>query len=211
MNLNSEEYLDHKYFTFYMDIPYDKFDEVEGIVKSYDFPEWLIAMETSPRDHIHFLVFTTTIDKNACFNRLVRHYKLKHDTKHGGHRRYGQVKKELTNINKFKKYLAKQGMIRGSESQEALQRYIDEQEITADQGSVLIKKLTTQMSNEAIAYTLKDFDNYQLKLWILKEIIKETKDDYVPSKQMINKVCAIYIRRTKSLEEFYNFIFDYNY
>ena len=207
-SLYIDEHFDHKYFTFYMDIPYDKFDEVEGIVKSYGFPEWLIAMETSPRDHIHFLIFTTTIDKNACFNRLVRHFKLKHDAQHGGHRKYGQVKKDLTNIKKFKRYLAKQGMIRGSESQDILQQYIDEQEYTADSGSAIIKQITNQMQNEILRDNLNEYPNYDLKLWILKEIIKVTQDDYNPSKQMINKICGIFIRRNKPIEDYYEFIFN---
>lgn len=207
--MNLDEYIDHKYFTFFMDISYDKFDEVEGIVKSYNFPEWLIAMETSPRDHIHFLVFTTNTEKNACFNRLIRKYDLKHDAKHGGKRKYGQVKKQLSNIATFKRYLAKQGMIRGSETQEALQRYIDDQEVTVDAGSQLIKKLNSIMSEPEIKSNLMKYPEYDLKLWILKEIIKETKDDYVPSKQLINKVCAIFYRRNKSIEDFYSLIFNY--
>lgn len=189
-----------------MDIPYEHFDDVEGIVKSYDFPEWLIAMETSPRDHIHFLIFSDNNQKNALFNRLCRKYDLKHNKKHGGKRKYGVLRKEITNLEKFKRYLAKEGMIRGSESIEQLEQYIDDQIITSDGASKLVKNILTIM--EECKIQLQDYPDYDLKLWIIKEIFKETKNDYVPSKQLVNKVALIFYRRYKTIEQFYQLLFN---
>lgn len=205
----TEDYKDHKYFTFFMDIKYEDFDKVEGIVKEYSFPEWLIGMETSPRDHIHFLIFTTGNTKTAIFNRLVRTFSyLKHDSKkHGGKRNYGAVTKDLHTIGKFKRYLAKQGMIRGSEKQELLDLYIQDQEVKADQGAILIKQLLETMAE--LKNSLREYPEIELKKWIIKEIFKETNDDYTPSKQMVNKVALIFYRRYKSIDEFYSLLFDY--
>lgn len=204
-----DDYIDHKHFTFYADLPEEKFDEVEGLVKNFDMPEWLIAFESSPRDHMHFLLFTTQKNMNAIRNALNRKYPeyLKNAKTHGGKRNMGVVQKDLKTLDRFKRYLAKQGKIRGSESAETLQRYIDDQYTKADGSAELIKTLIKVMNENA--YSLKQKNEVDLKIWIIKEIFKETNSDYVPSKQMINKVCAIFYRNHKTIDEFYQLIFNY--
>lgn len=124
--------MEHTHQTFFIDYPesendkggpYEFHKKLEQIVKEkYDIEEYLIALETEPRIHYHFIVYTTLGNCINLIQQLVRKYDLKNKSgKHGGKNNYGRVKKPIDNLEKLKIYCCKEKNVLSSYSQETLE------------------------------------------------------------------------------------------
>lgn len=124
------------YKTWYFDELAIHIDEVESILKSYNFPEWLLCHEEfnsegKPKPHYHILVKLGGDGDikpwNAMMSRFKNTYKLLQKNKEyrknnpkGGYSCFGIIKGEIYDPETYKKYLCKDGNIRSNISPETL-------------------------------------------------------------------------------------------
>lgn len=182
------------YKTWFFDESISKFDEVETIIISYSFPEWLICHEKfnsngEPKPHYHILVKLGNDGDikpwNAMMSRIKKHYKLIEKNKllragktKGGTTCFGILKKQLTDIETFKRYLCKDGNVRSNMSEETLKHITQQGQAVARQKEFKVKCLNYVEAWYHKIYKSKFtyepyHDELQIKTLILEFYIQE--------------------------------------
>ena len=134
------------YKTWFMDELEIHLNDIENIIKSYHFPEWLLAHEEYNKQgdlkpHYHILVKLDVKESNAQtvkpwnnllkklktdYKLLERNQELRKKNPKGGATCFGVPKKELYDIETFKRYLCKDGNVRSSMTKETLDKIMQE-------------------------------------------------------------------------------------
>lgn len=183
------------YKTWFMDESIIHYDDIENIIKSYNFPEYLVAHEEynkvgDLKPHYHILVKLEVKDSNAdtvkpwnnLLKKLKTEYKLIEKNKKirelnpkGGRTCFGVPKKELYDIETFKRYLCKDGNVRSNMTKETLEK------ILHDGQSV---KRNTEWREKCLQYVEAQYTDHpttfdtlhnelEIKTYILDFYIKE--------------------------------------
>ena len=189
--------------TFFIDVGLDAFDHIEEYIK-HRYTYYLIAFESQPRDHYHVLLETDTKGRTSALNYFVRKYDLKKtDGKHGGKVKYGAVSKSLETIEKYKRYLCKQGNVRSSEDVQVIEQYIKEGELRYDKNEGLFQKVLKYL-NENIK-GCPEYDD--IRYMIIQQIFNNTDKDYNPSRQFVEKILQVWVRNNRTVKDYMNLIY----
>lgn len=119
-----------KYQMFMAHIPTKDISSVETIIKEYKIGQYLICGETTPYDHLHFMVEMSDETYHAFSKRLFKDkYKLRGRACKGKARQYGKQKK-IRDIEKALAYTCKMykqhpELCKTNMSEETLHKYVE--------------------------------------------------------------------------------------
>jgi len=114
-----------KELMFMAHIDHEHIDYVEETLKNYDIGLYLIGMEKTDYEHLHFIVEMEEKDYHKFSKRVFKDkFNLRGRATQGAPRQYGKIKK-IEDIEKAKAYTVKDGNVRTNMKQEELQKYLD--------------------------------------------------------------------------------------
>lgn len=114
-----------KELMFMAHINHEHIDYVEETLKNYDIGLYLIGMEKTDYEHLHFIVEMEEKDYHKFSKRVFKDkFNLRGRATQGAPRQYGKIKK-IEDIEKAKAYTVKDGNVRTNMKEEDLQKYLD--------------------------------------------------------------------------------------
>lgn len=193
--------MDYTHQTFFIDYPEtarvppcDFHKILEATIKDYDIEEYLLALETDPKYHYHFIVYTSTQNCINLLQHLVRKYGLSNTSgKKGGKRKYGRLKKPIDNLQKLKIYCSKEGNVLSSYSAETLEElYRSSFKKTDNIKSKLVHYLDNYFT---------DLHGYLCSKSIKLQIIKYLQDNKIHIRRSLVDSYYLYYRQTTLKEK----------
>lgn len=197
---------------FMAHIPEDEFDYLEEVLLEYNVVKYLIAHETTPYQHFHFVVeFENEPDKHYHnFSKRVfkDKYKLNGQAKAGKARQYGCLKK-IENLEKMCAYTLKDGNFRTNMEQTDIEKYIKISSETTKYKTfrekllehLQTKKFTNKVPN--YDYFLNHTEEESLEKKVKKEVIHyfiENQETNIKlSKSFIENIYIEYLLKDKTL------------
>lgn len=126
-----------EYIAFMAHIPIKDANDVKDILIEYDIGTYLIGLEESPYEHMHFLVQMREEDYHKFSKRVFKDkYKLRGRAQKGQPRQYGKVKK-IEDLEKMKAYTVKGQNVLTNMSQKDLDSYIEKSFVKAENISMM--------------------------------------------------------------------------
>jgi len=114
-----------KELMFMAHINHEHIDYVEETLKNYDIGLYLIGLEKTDYEHLHFLVEMEDKDYHKFSKRVFKDkFNLRGRATKGAPRQYGKIK-NIEDIEKAKAYTVKDGNVRTNMKDEDLQKYLD--------------------------------------------------------------------------------------
>lgn len=114
-----------KELMFMAHINHEHIDYVEETLKNYDIGLYLIGLEKTDYEHIHFIVEMEEKDYHKFSKRVFKDkFNLRGRATQGAPRQYGKIK-NIEDIEKAKAYTVKDGNVRTNMTEEDLQKYLD--------------------------------------------------------------------------------------
>jgi len=102
----------------------ENFDYLETIIKTYSIGQYIIAAETTPYDHFHFIVYMSNDDYHKFSKRVFKDkYKLKGRASKGNPRQYGKCK-DIRDPTKMMAYTVKDGNFRTDMSKQQIEALV---------------------------------------------------------------------------------------
>lgn len=110
---------------FMAHINHEHIDYVETTLNDYGIGKYIIAMEKTDYEHMHFMVQMSDEDYHKFSKRVFKDkFKLRGRAIKGESRQYGKIHK-IEDIEKAKAYTCKDGNIRTNMTEDEIQKYID--------------------------------------------------------------------------------------
>jgi len=110
---------------FMAHINHEHIDYVETTLNNYGIGNYIIAMEETTYQHMHFIVQMTDDDYHKFSKRVFKDkFKLRGRAIKGEPRQYGKIH-NIEDIEKAKAYTCKDGNLRTNMTDEEIQKYID--------------------------------------------------------------------------------------
>lgn len=110
---------------FMAHINHEHIDYVETTLNNYGIGNYIIAMEETTYQHMHFLVQMTDEDYHKFSKRVFKDkFKLRGRAVKGEPRQYGKIH-NIEDIEKAKAYTCKDGNLRTNMTDAQIQKYVD--------------------------------------------------------------------------------------
>lgn len=120
-----EDTIQLPWIAFMAHIPHSQIDYVEQTLKEYDIGLYIIGLEKTDYEHMHFLVEMKEIDYHKYSKRVFKDkFKLRGRAIKNAPRQYGKLK-QIEDLEKLKAYTVKDQNIRSNMKQEDLDTYIE--------------------------------------------------------------------------------------
>lgn len=114
-----------KELMFMAHINHEHIDYVEETLKNYDIGLYLIGLEKTDYEHMHFLVEMEEKDYHKFSKRVFKDkFKLRGRAIQGAPRQYGKIK-NIEDIEKAKAYTVKDGNVRTNMKDDDLKKYLE--------------------------------------------------------------------------------------
>lgn len=143
-------------------IPHEHIDYVEETLKGYDIGQYIISLETSKYEHMHFIVEMTMEDYHRFSKRVFKDkFKLRGRAVKGEPRQYGIIKK-IENIENAKAYTVKDGNVRTNLDQAELEKYL-EQSFKKAEDKAMIDEIVEELENRYAEAYMKSYNEVHIE------------------------------------------------
>lgn len=147
---------------FMAHIPHENIDYVEETLKGYDIGQYIISLETTKYEHMHFIVEMTIEDYHRFSKRVFKDkFKLRGRAIKGEPRQYGIIKK-IENIENAKAYTVKDGNVRTNLDQAELEKYL-EQSFKKAEDKCMIDEIVEELENRYAEAYMKSYNEVYIE------------------------------------------------
>lgn len=186
-----------KYTAFMCHAEETQFDYLEKTIKEYDIGGYVIAHESEPYSHFHFLVEIKEADYIRFRKRVfIDKLKLRGQARNGKPRQYGKVG-EIDDFDKMLSYTCKDENIRSNLTDELINDAIDKS-FKKQSPKLLKDKMLLYVEEKTLNFGIPRFYS---KKKILKIIVQWCFEEKIPVRKSILESYYFYYRQFTKIEK----------